>query len=205
MILTLREIANQMTVDGALPGIPSMTNDLVQRARAGSAVAFEALVRRHERATLALAWRLTGQLQDAQDVTQDALSRLHANLHLFRGEESVRPWLRTVTLNLCRDLARKKMRSPVMVRDELVSQASGEANPEEELSSQQREEILRSALQKLTERERTVLVLRELEGLTTAEVASATGVADATVRVLIMNARLKLRKLLSGQLGRKKE
>src|SRR6185295_19581331 len=139
MILTLREIANQaMTVDGALPGIPGMTNDLVERARAGSAVAFEALVRRHERTTLALAWRLTGQFQDAQDVTQDALSRLHANLHLFRGEESVRPWLRTVTVNLCRDLARKKLRSPVTVSGELISQTSHEANPEEELSTQQR-------------------------------------------------------------------
>jgi len=72
-----------MTVDGALPGVPNMADDLVERAGAGSVAAFEALVRRHDRRMLALAWRLTGQLADAQDVTQDALSRLHANLHLF--------------------------------------------------------------------------------------------------------------------------
>ena len=192
-----------MTVDGAVTGIQGMVNDLVERARAGSVEAFEALVRRHDRQMLALAWRLTGQLDDAQDVSQDAFSRLHANLRLLRSEDAVRPWLRTVIVNLCRDLARKKLRSPVVASEELISQAAAEANPEEEVSSQQRERILRRALQRLTEKERTALVLRELEGLTTAEVASITGVAEATVRVQILHARLKLRKLLSGQLGRK--
>ena len=65
-----------MTVDGALPGVRGMADDLVERARAGDMAAFEALVRRHDRRILALAWRLTGQLEDAQDVIQDALSRL---------------------------------------------------------------------------------------------------------------------------------
>lgn len=194
-----------MTVDGALPGVQSMADDLVERARAGSAAAFEALVRRHDRRMLALAWRLTGQLEDAQDVAQDALSRLHANLHLFRREDEVAPWLRRVTVNLCRDLARRKRRSPVVASEERISQAAGEANPEEEAAGQQREEMLRSALQRLTGKERTALVLRELEGLTTAEVAKITGVAEATVRVQILHARLKLRKLLSGRLGRESQ
>jgi RNA polymerase sigma-70 factor (ECF subfamily) len=193
-----------MTVDGALPGVQNMADDLVERAGAGSVAAFEALVRRHDRRMLALAWRLTGQLVDAQDIIQDALSRLHANLHRFQSEDEVGPWLRTVTVNLCRDLARRKRRSPVVAGEELISQAAAEANPEEEASGQQREEILRSALQRLTAKERTALVLRELEGMTTAEVAKITGVAEATVRVQILHARLKLRKLLSGRLERER-
>lgn len=194
-----------MTVDGALPGVQGMADDLVERAGAGSVAAFEALVRRHDRRMLALAWRLTGQLEDAQDVIQDALARLHANLHRFQSEDEIGPWLRVVTVNLCRDLARRKRRSPVVAGEEWNSQAAGEANPEEEASGQQREEILRSALQRLTGKERTALVLRELEGLTTAEVAKITGVAEATVRVQILHARLKLRKLLSGRLGRESQ
>ena len=194
-----------MTVDGALPGVQGMADDLVERAGAGSVAAFEVLVRRHDRRMLALAWRLTGQLEDAQDVTQDALARLHANLHRFQSEDEIGPWLRMVTVNLCRDLARRKRRSPVVAGEEWNSQAAGEANPEEEASGQQREEILRSALQRLTGKERTALVLRELEGLTTAEVAKITGVAEATVRVQILHARLKLRKLLSGRLGRESQ
>ena len=66
----------------------------------------------------------------------------------------------------------------------------------------QREQILRIALQRLTGKERTALVLRELEGLTTTEVAQITGVTEATVRVHIAHGRLKLRKALSGLLGR---
>src|SRR5713226_9104505 len=123
-------LTKQMTVDGALTGVPNMADDLVERAGAGSVAAFEALVRRHDRRMLALAWRLTGQLADAQDVTQDALSRLHANLHRLQSEDEVGPWLRMVTVNLCRDLARRKRRSPVVASSEWISQPSGEANPE---------------------------------------------------------------------------
>jgi len=86
--------------------------------------------------------------------------------------------------------------------EELISRAAAESNPEWAASDREREGILRTALQSLTERERTALVLRELEGLNTLEVAEIMGVAAATVRVQIMQARLKLRKLLERQLGR---
>src|SRR2546429_4978952 len=135
-----------MTVDGALPSVRGMADDLVERARAGDMAAFEALVRRHHRRMLALAWRLTGQLEDAQDVIQDALSRLHGNLHRFQSEDEVAPWLRTVVVNLCRDLARRKRRSPLVAREESISRAAGGANPEEETAGQQKGEILKSAL-----------------------------------------------------------
>jgi RNA polymerase sigma-70 factor (ECF subfamily) len=195
-------VHNLANVGDDCPGIQGVTDNLVKRARAGSVVAFEELARRYDRRMLALAWRLTGRLEDAQDVTQEALTRLHGNLRLFLSEEEVAPWLRTVTVNLCRDIARRKLRSPIVASEEWVSRATGESNPEAEVSERQREAILRAALQRLTEKERTALVLRELEGLTTAEVARITGVTEATVRVHILHGRLKLRKLLSGPLGR---
>jgi RNA polymerase sigma-70 factor (ECF subfamily) len=88
------------------------------------------------------------------------------------------------------------------MNENLTSRAAVEGNPERAASDRQREEILRTALQGLTERERTALVLRELEGLNTLEAAEIMGVAAATVRVQVMQARLKLRKLLEKQLGR---
>jgi RNA polymerase sigma-70 factor (ECF subfamily) len=179
-----------------------MMDDLVEQARAGGQRAFEALVRRHDRRVLSLASRLTGRLEDAQEVAQESFSRLYKNLNRFRGDDEVGPWLRKVTVNLCRDLARRKARSPVVVSEELISRAPAESNPEWAASDLERERILRTALQSLTERERTALVLRELEGLSTLEVAEIMGVAAATVRVQIMQARLKLRKLLEKQLGR---
>jgi RNA polymerase sigma factor (sigma-70 family) len=178
-----------------------MTEDLLERARDGSAEAFETLVRRHDRRMLALASRLTGRLEDAQEVAQESFSKLYKNLGRFRSDDEVGPWLRVVAVNLCRDLARRKARSPVVVNEDLVSRAAAESNPEGAASDRQRERMLRTALQGLTERERTALVLRELEGLNTLEVAEIMGVAAATVRVEIMQARLKLRRMLAKQLG----
>ena len=192
----------ETTVDGALPDIPDVSDDLVELMRAGSAVAFDALMQRYDRRMLALALRLTGRLEDAQEVAQEAFSRLHRNLELLRSDDEVGPWLRMVVVNLCKDLARRKARSPIAVNEELISRAVAESNPESAASDRERERILRSALQCLTERERTALVLRELEGLNTLEAAEIMGVAAATVRVQIMHARLKLRKLLAKQLGR---
>jgi len=190
----------QMVIERALPGIDNMADDLVERARAGDLTAFDTLVQRHHRLLLALAWRLTGRLADAQDVTQETFSRLHANLNNIRSEEAVRPWLRTVAVNLCRDLARKNRRSPLVTNDSVLLLPTERKNPEEQMASRQREQILHDALKRLTERERVALVLRELEGLTTAEVANTMGVTEATVRGQILQARLKLRTLLSGQL-----
>ncbi len=195
-------MATETTVDAALLGVPGMMDDLVERARQGSAAAFEALVQRHDRRMLALASRLTGRLEDAQEVAQESFSRLYRNLNRFRSDDEVGPWLRMVTVNLCRDLARRKTRSPIVVNEELVLRAAVESNPECAASDREREGILRNALQSLTDRERTALVLRELEGLNTLEVAEIMGVAAATVRVQIMQARLKLRKVLAKQLGR---
>jgi RNA polymerase sigma factor (sigma-70 family) len=195
-------LATETTVDEVLPCVPGMMDDLVEQARAGGQRAFEALVRRHDRRVLSLASRLTGRLEDAQEVAQESFSRLYKNLNRLRSDDEVGPWLRRVTVNLCRDLARRKARSPIVANEELISRAAADSNPEWAAADLEREDILRTALQSLTERERTALVLRELEGLNTVEVAEIMGVAAATVRVHIMQARLKLRKLLEKQLRR---
>ena len=148
-------MATETTVDEVLPGVTGMMDDLVERASAGGQRAFEDLVRRHDRRVLALASRLTGRLEDAQEVAQESFSRLYKNLNLLHSDDEVGPWLRVVTVNLCRDLARRKARSPVVVNEVLISRATAESNPECAASDREREGILRTALQGLTERERT--------------------------------------------------
>jgi len=165
----------ETTVDELLPGVTGMMDDLVERSRAGGQTAFESLVRRHDLRVLSLASRLTGRLEDAQEVAQESFSRLYKHLNLFRSDDEVGPWLRRVTVNLCKDLARRKARSPVVMSEELISRAAAESNPEWAASDREREGFLQTALQSLTERERTALVLRELEGLNTLEVAEIMG------------------------------
>lgn len=179
----------------------SIMDDPLGRIHSGGEEAFEALVECNQRRVMALAIRLTGSVEDAKEVTQDAFVRLHANLHQFTADDQIQRWLRVVTVNLCRDAARR--RPPVHVQhDATASARSAAPTPEADACSRETEAILQAALLRLTARERAALVLREFEELTTAEVADVMGVAEATVRVLIMQARLKLRKLLAGRLGK---
>lgn len=156
---------------------------------------FERLVDAHRRRILALAWRLTGNLQDAEDVTQDVFLKLHRHLRDLEAD-SVLPWLRRVTANACTDVVRRRRGGMESLPEDMPA---GGPNAEQRLLDLQREQKLARALLQLGERERTALVLRDLESLSTGEVAEAMGTTEGTVRVQIMKARLKLRELLRGE------
>jgi RNA polymerase sigma-70 factor (ECF subfamily) len=171
--------------------------DVLARARAGDAAAFEELMRGHERMVFAQALRLTGRVEDAQDISQEAFVRLYRNLHGMREGESIAPWLRRVVVNLCSDHSRRTKASRRTEVDALPD-AGHMRTPEAEALGRERERALQAALLELGEKERAALVLRELEGLTTEEVAQALGSAPATVRVQIAKARVKLARVLRG-------
>lgn len=156
---------------------------------------FDEVMRCHERRVLGVALRLTGNLADAQDAAQDVFLRLHRALPSL-ADDAIAPWLRRVTVNVCRDLIRRrKVRRLEPIGEEMPSNASG---PDAAADRALLKDRIASALSLLGERERTALVLRDLEGLSTAEVADLMGVAESTIRVQIGKARLKLRELLRG-------
>lgn len=162
--------------------------------RAADDVEFEQLMRAHERQVLGVALRLTGNLADAQDVAQEVFLRLHRSRSSL--SEDVGGWLYRVTVNLCADHGRRlKVRAMVALDRDVVS---SDAPPDEEARRKADRARIDAALLKLGERERAALVLRDLEGLSTAEVAAVLGSAEATIRVQICKARLKLRELLRG-------
>jgi RNA polymerase sigma-70 factor (ECF subfamily) len=144
---------------------------------------------------LGLALRLTGNLDDAQDAAQEVFLRLHRNLRRLQAD-AIAPWLHRVTVNVCTDaMRRRNSRAAVSIdRDH----RSPEPGPEADAERGRKRDLLAAALGRLGEKERAALVLRDLEGLSTAEVAAALGSSEATVRVQISKARLKLREWLRG-------
>ena len=179
--------------------------DTLGRARTGDVAAFERLLRMHERQVLGLAVRLTGNLHDAQDVAQEVFIKLHRELRRFSDIAEIAPWLYRVTVNECFDVGRKAKRSRLQsIKSEWATWPSAGPTPEEQVENDQDRKLLADAMRVLTERERAVIALRELEGLSTAEVAETLGSAESTVRVQIANARLKLRKYFEGVRGKKK-
>jgi RNA polymerase sigma-70 factor (ECF subfamily) len=175
---------------------------LLALARTGDLDAFEQLVALHERRVFALALRLTGSVEDAKDATQEAFIRLHRKIGQIDSSRGVGPWLYSVTVNACRDIGRTRQRSRLVPMENWASIAPADpgSNPEGLYGDRQREEHLRTVLCQLPEKERAALLLREMEGFSTGEVARILGSSEATVRSQVCTARLKLRKLLRGKL-----
>jgi RNA polymerase sigma-70 factor, ECF subfamily len=166
---------------------------VLQRAIEGDLSAFEQIMMRYERRVLTLAWRLLGNAEDAQDASQEVFLRAFRFLHLFDKARPFEPWLVRMAVNVCRDMARRRPATVLLDPDALPAPG----NPHTEFSSEEQKNTLYRAIQELPEKERTAVVLRDIEGFSTAEVAEILGSREATVRSQISSARLKIRKSLS--------
>jgi RNA polymerase sigma-70 factor (ECF subfamily) len=153
-------------------------------------VRFDDLVEQHKQMVLRTAWRMLGSTPDAEDVAQEVFLRLHAE-----GGAPAAAWIYRVTVNLCLDQIRK--RKPVADVAELdVLQASGR-NPEEALDLKEKQARLARLIARLPDRERACVVLRDLEGLNSREVALILDCSEETVRTSIFRAKEKLRQWMS--------
>ncbi len=163
------------------------------RERADGRV-FEELVAAHEPTVVRTAYRLLGRLEDAQDAAQEVFLWLFRNLGRIEGDPKA--WLYRVTVNVCNDHYRKRM--PVSELDQ--HRADPAPDPECAVTLEERKRLLMDGLATLAERERTCVVLRDIEGLSTAETAAILGVEEGTVRSHISTARVKLAKYVRSRL-----
>jgi len=163
----------------------------VAAAQAGDREAFEQLLRQYERLVLATALRLLGNLEDAQDAAQEVFLKLHRNLGKVQSSGNFAGWLYRVTVNVCHDQRRKKSEATSV--GDVTDVVARVSDPQQELTEAERRRALDLSLRLLPPREREALVLRDLEGLSTAEVAAALNVTEATVRSQISKARVKVK------------
>jgi RNA polymerase sigma-70 factor (ECF subfamily) len=155
---------------------------------------FSQVLRERQAQVLRTAFRVLGNWADAEDVAQEVFLRLHRHGLRFANEAALGAWIYRVTVNLCIDRSRTA-RPAAEIRDA----TSKEISAETALIRKQQKQRLMSALAALPVRERTAVVLREIEELSTAEVAAALGTTEGTVRTQVMKAMSKLRQILSGR------
>ena len=146
------------------------------------------LVALHQQKVLRTAYRLLGRLEDAQDAAQEVFLRLLKNLHKIDGDPQA--WLYRVTVNVCNDHHRRKP----LVMEIAADFRDSAPGPERALEIEERKRLLVDGLQSLPERERAAVVLRDIEGLSTREVAAILNVEEVTIRSQISMARVKLAK-----------
>ena len=182
-------------------GGTTQTTELVDRARRGDETAFRRLVERHRDRIYRQALVQTGDADDAEDVTQEVLVRLHLELKDFRGDSKFETWLFTLTRNAAADFRSKRdrpRRLAARMRELGGGEDGGENDPAGRLEASLIGDQVRAFLTQLSERQRTVLDLVDLQGYPTGEVAEMLGMRPVTVRTHLMRARRVLREKMLG-------
>jgi len=186
---------------------------LVGRAREGDFTAFESLVTKYQRRLFNTAWRILGQVHDAEEVVQQTFLSVIEHLEGFRGDSSFYTWLMQIATNHALALLRKKSARKFVPLAEDRSEdgyadvphpqfiAQWRETPEQIASRRETRRLLAEALDELDEKYRLVFLLRDVEGLSTAETARAMGITISNVKVRLLRARLMLRERLTRVFG----
>ncbi|HEY7546502.1 MAG TPA: sigma-70 family RNA polymerase sigma factor, partial [Blastocatellia bacterium] len=181
---------------------------LIERAKAGEREAFDQIMIRYQRKVVSTAWRMLGNEEDARDAAQEAFLRVYKYLDRFRADEDFAAWLYRIVVNACRDIARKRARREHLVsldaETEQIEKLAASDDVELSAIRSQEQSLVASALGTLTKKEREALILRDLEGLTTEEVARLMGSTQTTVRSHVSSARTKIREFRNRVLKRRK-
>jgi len=159
---------------------------------------FPALVERHSRSLFRVAYRVTGNEQDAEDMVQETFLRAYRRIGSYDGRAGVRTWLTRIAVNCCLDLLRHRGRrgTPVPLDVNLNVRASEPAADERVFGGQVRQR-LGAALSRLTPAERAAFVLRHYEGAPVEEIARALGKPAGATRHCVFRAVQKLREALA--------
>lgn len=195
------------------PALPPADSELVKRAQHGDNQAFEELVRRYEQKIYNTAFRMLGNHEEAKDAMQDAFLRAYRFLKKFKGDSSFYTWLYRITTNVC--LTRLKQRQNKEAKTESLDAPITEGedlqweipdykyNPELLYERQQMQKALQDAINELPSDYRSVVILRDLQGLSNKEVSKALRLSVASVKSRLHRGRVFLRHRLSKYIDKK--
>jgi RNA polymerase sigma-70 factor (ECF subfamily) len=174
--------------------------DLIERFKKGDPSAFEAILRKYQDRVYNLCHYMLKNSEDAQDAAQDVFLKAYRALRGFRPDSSLYAWICRIAVTICLDYKRKSHREAP--RRETIKEdlPSDEPNPEQLYASAEIPRSIQLALQKLPEKLRAAIVLREIEELSYEEIAEVLHTSPGTVKSRISRAREELRSLLKKNL-----
>jgi RNA polymerase sigma-70 factor (ECF subfamily) len=189
---------------------------LIAQLRAGDERAFEQVVRAYGGRLLAVARRIVGTEEDARDVVQDAFLNAFRSLDRFEGNAKLSTWLHRIVVNAALMKLRTRKRKPEQPIDALLPGFQDDGHFEERFQSWEEpadqaleraetRELVRKQIDALPESYRTVLVLRDIEGLDTEETASMLGLTVNATKIRLHRARQALRTMLAPHFARARQ
>jgi len=184
----------------ASPVVSADDRELVRRAQGTDKAAFEELIRRHQHRVFAVAGGILKRREDVEDIAQQVFVKAYFSLKKFDQRAAFTTWLYKITVNECWDLLRKKKVRPLVYESDLseeqakqamnsAEQSSRGPDISERLAARQRVERL---LEGLDERDRLMLILKEVEGFSIEEIAEVLELNANTVKVRLFRARRRV-------------
>ncbi len=180
----------------------------IEAAQSGDADSFERIVLEYQQKVFNLAFRLLGEREEAEDLTQDVFVNVFRHLSSFRGEAQFSTWIYQVTMNHCRNrlkYLKRRFHYSTESIDEPVSTPDGEVSrdladegeiPEDALYRRQVQELVQVALTRLREDHREMIVLRDVQNLSYQEIGEILGLPEGTIKSRLHRARWELKDIL---------
>jgi RNA polymerase sigma-70 factor (ECF subfamily) len=186
---------------------------LLEALRTGAPGAFEQLVRTHGGRLLAVARRLLGNEEDARDAVQEAFLNAFRGIERFEGGSLLSTWLHRIVVNAALMKLRTRKRKPEESLDHLLpafrddghfaERFESHSEPvDQQVAREEEQAVVRTAIDELPEHYRTILLLRDIEGIATNDVADQLGITPNAVKLRLHRARQALRTLVAPRLGR---
>ncbi len=177
---------------------------LIQKSKSGDVKSFETLIGRYQKMAYNVAYRIMGNEEDAKDMTQEALIKVYRYLDKFRMDSSFSTWMYRIVMNTCKDHLRKKKLKVTSI-DKLIETSDGsmqveikddKRTPEELLISKEVSNEVQNALQSVNEKNRIVVVLRDIKGFSYSEISEIIDVPVGTIKSRINRGRQELKSIL---------
>jgi RNA polymerase sigma-70 factor, ECF subfamily len=179
---------------------------LIERARSGDEAAFSKLVQAYRKQILGTIARLIGRPEDVEDVGQEVFLRLYYSIEQLRTPEVFEPWMYRLTINAAYDYLRRRRRRKESrmadLSEQAVTMADAEAGLKEGAAEEQRakiRELVESLLEHISEEDRILLLMKEVEGLSLKELEAVYGVNENALKVRLFRARQRVLKALEAK------
>lgn len=178
---------------------------LIDKAKQGNITAFEKLIISHEKTVYNVAYRMFNNEEDAKDISQEVFIKFYKSLNKFDGTSKISTWIHRITVNTCIDELRKRKGKEASSIDDVISMDEGDLKkqyqnnsktPEEKLISKEDTETLKEAINLLSENHKTLIVLRDIQGLSYLEIAEITGNSLGTIKSRLARARVQLKNII---------
>ena len=168
----------------------------IRAVKDGDHEAFEDLMIATERRVAQLAWRILGDAEDVKDAVQETFIRVFRHLDQYREDGEFLAWLYRIAVNVCRDCERKRRWRRLFSPIEDAAPIAANERFDQALAA--RDQLTR-AIERLPRKERLAIILRDVQELSTGEVAAILGLKETSLKVSISKARAKLRRFMEEQ------